>query len=187
MAASLAVVPSQSLAFLAAKMEVLVARLALDDGTDAGLCMAGASLLRSVLRDLRAFVMDTALAAQGADLWAPVLAQANFMKGTAQAHAPGTTWRIIKSDGISGAEATSTNTLQRSRTRWPPGAIPTSAQRPRRRGWAKPKPTAMAVTASLRLCRCCTWPCFWLSQVSGGCIILGCGRPKRLNHFMSVA
>ena len=66
--ASLAAAPSQSLAGLATRMEVLVARLAPDDGTEAGLCLAEASLLRSVLRDLRVFVMDAAFAAQGAGL-----------------------------------------------------------------------------------------------------------------------
>ena len=74
MVASLAAAPSQSLAGLVTKMEVLVARLAPDDGTDAGLCLAEASLLRSVLRDLRAFVMDAVFAAQGAGLWVPVSA-----------------------------------------------------------------------------------------------------------------
>ena len=52
MVASLAAAPTQSLAIVVTKMEVLVARLAPDDGTDAGLCCAEASLLRSVLRDL---------------------------------------------------------------------------------------------------------------------------------------
>ena len=81
MVASLAAAPSQSLAVLATKMEVLVARLAPDDGTDAGLCIAEVSLLRSVLCDLRAFVMDAVFAAQGADLWAPVSAGANLAQG----------------------------------------------------------------------------------------------------------
>lgn len=72
MVASLAAVPSQSLAGLVTKVEILVGRLAPDDGTDAGLCIAEASLLRSVLRDLRAFVMDAVFAAQGAGLWVPV-------------------------------------------------------------------------------------------------------------------
>src|SRR4051794_29677468 len=61
--ASLAAAPSQSLAGLVTKVEVLVARLAPDDGTDAGLCLAETSLLRSVLRDLRAFVADAVFAA----------------------------------------------------------------------------------------------------------------------------
>lgn len=65
---SLAAVPSPSLAVLAIKMETLVTRLAPDDGTDAGLCIAEANLLRSVLRDLRAFAMDAVFAAQGANL-----------------------------------------------------------------------------------------------------------------------
>jgi hypothetical protein len=80
--ASLAATPSQSLAVLAAKMEVLVARLAPDDGADAGLCIAEVNLLRSVLCDLRAFVMDVVFAAQGADQWAPVSTRANLMQGT---------------------------------------------------------------------------------------------------------
>ena len=82
MVASLAAAPSQSLAGLVTKVEVLVARLAPDDGTDAGLCLAETSLLRSVLRDLRAFVADAVFAAQGADLWAPVSTGANLMQGT---------------------------------------------------------------------------------------------------------
>ena len=81
MVASLAAAPSQSLAGLVTKVEVLVARLAPDDGTDAGLCLAEASLLRSVLRDLRAFVMDAVSAAQGAELWMPVSAGANLVQG----------------------------------------------------------------------------------------------------------
>jgi hypothetical protein len=44
------------------------------------LCLAEASLLRSVLRDLRAFVMDAVFAAQGADLWAPVSARADLVQ-----------------------------------------------------------------------------------------------------------
>ncbi len=80
--ASLAAAPSQSLAGLVTKVEVLFARLAPDDGSDAGLCIAEASLLRSVLRDLRAFVTDAVFAAQGADLWAPVSTGANLMQGT---------------------------------------------------------------------------------------------------------
>jgi hypothetical protein len=80
MVASLAAAPSQSLAGLVTKVEVLVARLAPDDGTDAGLCLAEASLLRSVLRDLRAFVMDAVFAARGVGLWAPVSAQAELVQ-----------------------------------------------------------------------------------------------------------
>jgi hypothetical protein len=80
--ASLAAAPSQSLASLVTKVEVLVARLAPDDGTDTGLCLAEASLLQSVLRDLRAFVMDAVFAAQGADLWSPVSTGANLVQGT---------------------------------------------------------------------------------------------------------
>ena len=80
--ASLAAAPSQSLAGLVTKVEVLVARLTPDDGTEAGLCLAEANLLRSVLRDLRTFVMDTVFAAQGAGLWAPVSTGANLMRGT---------------------------------------------------------------------------------------------------------
>ena len=80
--ASLAAAPSQSLAGLVTKVEVLVARLAPDDGTDAGLCLAEASLLRSVLCDLRAFVMDAVFTAQGADRCTPVSTVANLMQGT---------------------------------------------------------------------------------------------------------
>ena len=82
MMASLAAAPSQSLAVLATKMEMLVARLAPDDGTDAGLCIAEVSLLRSVLCDLRAFVMDAVFTAQGADRCTPVSTVANLMQGT---------------------------------------------------------------------------------------------------------
>ena len=81
MVASLAAAPSQSLAGLVTKVAVLVARLAPDDGTDAGLCIAEASLLRSVLRDLQAFVMDAVFAARGAGPWVPVSPQANLVQG----------------------------------------------------------------------------------------------------------
>ena len=70
--ANLAAAPSQSLAVLVTKMEVLVTRLAPGDGTDAGLCLAEANLLRSVLRELRIFAMDAVFAAQGAGQWAPI-------------------------------------------------------------------------------------------------------------------
>src|SRR3978361_2267981 len=66
MVASLAAAPSQSLAGLVTKVEVLVGRLAPDDGTDAGLCIAEASLLRSVLRDLQASVINAVFAPRGA-------------------------------------------------------------------------------------------------------------------------
>jgi len=79
--ASLAAAPSQSLAGLVTKMEVLVARLAPDDGADAGLCIAETNLLRSVLRDLQAFVMDAVFAARGAGLWVPVSTGANLAQG----------------------------------------------------------------------------------------------------------
>ena len=69
--ASLAAAPSPTLVVLARKVEVLVARLATDEEADAGLCVAEARLLRSVLRDLRAFAGDIAFAVQGADVWAP--------------------------------------------------------------------------------------------------------------------
>ena len=82
MVASLAAAPSQSLAGLVTKVEILVGRLAPDGGTDAGLCIAEASLLRSVLRDLRAFVADAVFAAQGAGLWAPVSTGASLVQGT---------------------------------------------------------------------------------------------------------
>ncbi|TDH49058.1 hypothetical protein E2C06_37085 [Dankookia rubra] len=61
-------------------MQVLVARLAPDDGTDAGLCLAEANLLRSVLRDLQAFVMGAVFATKGAGLWVLVSPQANLMQ-----------------------------------------------------------------------------------------------------------
>jgi hypothetical protein len=83
--ASLAAAPSQSLAVLVTKMEMLVARLAPGDGIDAGLCLAEANLLRSVLRDLRAFVMDAVFAAQGAGLWVPVSAGADLVHGNGAA------------------------------------------------------------------------------------------------------
>jgi hypothetical protein len=67
--ASLAAAPSPTLVVLARKVEVLVARLATDEA-DAGLCVAEARLLRSVLRDLQAFAGDVAFAVQGADVWA---------------------------------------------------------------------------------------------------------------------
>jgi hypothetical protein len=67
--ASLAAAPSPTLVVLARKVEVLVARLATDEA-DAGLCVAEARLLRSVLRDLQAFAGDVAFIAQGADVWA---------------------------------------------------------------------------------------------------------------------
>ena len=79
--AGLAAAPSQSLAALVTKMEVLVARLAPGDGTDAGLCLAEASLLQSVLRELRIFAMDAVFAVQGAGQWAPISAVAN-LQGT---------------------------------------------------------------------------------------------------------
>jgi hypothetical protein len=66
--ARLAGEPSPTLDALAGKVEVLVARLAPDDGADAGLCAAEIRLLRSVLRDLRAFAADLVFAAQGAGL-----------------------------------------------------------------------------------------------------------------------
>jgi hypothetical protein len=80
MAASLAAAPS--LAGLVTKMDVLVAHLAPGDGTDAGLCPAEASLLRSVLRDLRAFGTGAVFAAEGANQRAPVSAGANLVQGT---------------------------------------------------------------------------------------------------------
>jgi hypothetical protein len=71
--ASLAAAPSPTLVVLARKVEVLVARLATDEEADAGLCVAEASLLRSVLHDLRAFARDTAFGVQGNDAWSPNL------------------------------------------------------------------------------------------------------------------
>ena len=81
MVASLAATPSQSLAGLVTKVEVLAARLAPDEGTDAGLCIAEASLLRSVLRDLRVVVMDAVFAAQGVGLSMPVSAVGRLVQG----------------------------------------------------------------------------------------------------------
>jgi hypothetical protein len=82
MVASLAAAPSPSLAGLVTKVKVLVGRLAPGDGTDAGLCIAETDLLRSVLRDLQAFVMDAVFAAPGADQCAPVSGQANLVQET---------------------------------------------------------------------------------------------------------
>ena len=89
MVASLAAVPSQSLVGLTSKMEVLVARLAPDDDPDAGLCMAEASLLRSVLRDLRTFVTSAVCAAQGAERWAPIAVRANLIQEIGIGSCPG--------------------------------------------------------------------------------------------------
>jgi hypothetical protein len=66
--ARLAGASSPTLDALAEKVEVLVARLAPEDGDDAGLCVAEIRLLRSVLRDLRAFAADLVFAVQGAEL-----------------------------------------------------------------------------------------------------------------------
>ena len=66
--ARLAAAPARTLAELARKAEVLVARLAPDDGTDAGLCAAEVALLRSMLRDLRAVADDIGLALRGEGL-----------------------------------------------------------------------------------------------------------------------
>ena len=68
--ASLAAAPSQTLAVLARKVEVLVARLASDEN-DAGLCVAEAKLLKSVLHDLQAFAADAIFAGRDAEAWAP--------------------------------------------------------------------------------------------------------------------
>ncbi|TDH57606.1 hypothetical protein E2C06_35855 [Dankookia rubra] len=73
---SLAAAPSESLAVTAAKLEILVARLAPDDGTDTGLCRAETSLLR----DVQTFAMDAVYAAQGAYLWALVSATAKLAR-----------------------------------------------------------------------------------------------------------
>ena len=74
MVANLAAVPSQSLVALVTKVEMLVARLVPEDGTDAGLCVAEVSLLGSVLRDLRALASDVIVGAQKTDLRPSVLA-----------------------------------------------------------------------------------------------------------------
>src|SRR3954467_794335 len=68
MVARLADAPSKTLDALSAKVEVLVARLAPDDDADTGLCAAEIRLLRSVLRDLRAFAADLTFAIQGVGL-----------------------------------------------------------------------------------------------------------------------
>src|SRR4051794_554478 len=68
MVARLAGAPSPSVEALTLKVEVLVARLAPDDEADADLCFAEMQLLRSVLRDLRAFAADLAFVVQGAGL-----------------------------------------------------------------------------------------------------------------------
>jgi len=73
--ARLAAAPSRTIADLARKAEVLVARLASEDGVDAGLCAAEAALLRSVLRDLRAIADDLGFVACGAGLLVPAAAK----------------------------------------------------------------------------------------------------------------
>jgi hypothetical protein len=59
MVTSLAEAPSRTLAALTSKVEVLVSRLT-DEDADAGLCVAEAKLLQSVLQDLRAFAAASA-------------------------------------------------------------------------------------------------------------------------------
>jgi hypothetical protein len=66
--ARLASEPSPTLDALAEKVEVLVARLAPEDGDNTELCAAEIRLLRSVLRDLRAFAADLVFTVQGAGL-----------------------------------------------------------------------------------------------------------------------
>jgi hypothetical protein len=66
--ARLAAAPARTLAELARKAEVLVARLAPDDGEDTGLCAAEVALLRSVLRDLRAVADDIGFVLRGEGL-----------------------------------------------------------------------------------------------------------------------
>jgi hypothetical protein len=66
--ARLAAAPARTLAELARKAEVLVARLAPDDGEDSGLCAAEVALLRSMLRDLRAVADDIGFALRGEGL-----------------------------------------------------------------------------------------------------------------------
>jgi hypothetical protein len=63
--ARLAAAPARTLAELARKAEVLVARLAPEDGEDTGLCAAEVALLRSMLRDLRAVADDISFALRG--------------------------------------------------------------------------------------------------------------------------
>jgi hypothetical protein len=66
--ARLAAAPARTLAELARKAEVLVARLAPEDGEDSGLCAAEVALLRSMLRDLRAVADDIGFALRGEGL-----------------------------------------------------------------------------------------------------------------------
>jgi hypothetical protein len=67
--ARLAAAPARTLADLARKAEVLVARLAPDDdGADAGLCAAEVALLRSMLCDLQAVASDIGFALRGTGL-----------------------------------------------------------------------------------------------------------------------
>jgi len=66
--ARLAAAPARTLAELARKAEVLVARLAPEDGEDSGLCAAEVALLRSMLRDLRAVADDVGFALRGEGL-----------------------------------------------------------------------------------------------------------------------
>jgi hypothetical protein len=63
--ARLAAAPARTLAELAGMAEVLVARLAPEDGEDSGLCAAEVALLRSMLHDLRAVADDIGFALRG--------------------------------------------------------------------------------------------------------------------------
>ncbi len=73
--ARLAAAPSRTLADLTHKAEVLVARLAPDDGAESGLCAAEVALLQSVLRDLRAVADDIGFVLRGAGRLTPAAAE----------------------------------------------------------------------------------------------------------------
>ncbi|MBV1800443.1 hypothetical protein [Siccirubricoccus sp. G192] len=60
--------PARTLAELARKAEVLVARLAPEGEEDSGLCAAEVALLRSMLHDLRAVADDIGFALRGEGL-----------------------------------------------------------------------------------------------------------------------
>ena len=79
--ANLAATLSHSLTVLMAKFEVLVTRLSPGAGTDTKLCIAEASLLRSVLRDLQAFATNAVFATQGTEPWVAASAPARFAQG----------------------------------------------------------------------------------------------------------
>ena len=73
--AALSATPSQTIADLARKVEVLVLRLLPGDGTDAGLCDAEAALLQSVWHEIRRVADDVAFAAREVGFLAPSAAE----------------------------------------------------------------------------------------------------------------